>query len=109
MFILCNQSIYTEINLHHPQCSRFCIHILSVANNTADINNFITEIKAVLSELHNKREKVSVKTKQILLSAISAVDHNGNITNTNFNKYIHPKCKIKLNHVKSSTIVKTTF
>ena len=36
---------------------------------TADINNIISEIKAVLSELHNKTDKVPVTTKQILLSA----------------------------------------
>ena len=52
-----------------------------VPNNTTDINNIITEIKAVLP-------KVDYTTKQIL-SAISTVDHNCNITNNNTIKCIH--------------------
>ena len=75
-------------------------------NNAADINNIITEMKAVLYELHNKTDKVSVKTKQILQSAISIVDHNGNIANNNTIKYNHPKIQDQINHVKSSTFVK---
>ena len=69
-----------------------------VSNSTAERNNIIREIKAVLSELHSKT---------ILLSAMSTVDHHGNISNTNAIKCIHQKIQDQINHVKSSTTVNT--
>ena len=72
---------------------------------TADVNNVVSEIKAVLAELHNKVGKASVKTKQKLLSAMSTADHNGNITNNIGIKFMDIKLQEQINHVKSSTTV----
>ena len=56
-------------------------------------------MKAILSELHNTKDEVSVKTKQTLLSTMSTADHNGNITNTNNIKCMHPKIQDQINDV----------
>ena len=64
-------------------------------------------MQTVLSKLHNRTDKVSVGTKQILLSAMSIVDHDGNITNTNTIKCIHPK--IHCDALKQIAINKHNF
>ena len=66
-------------------------------NPTADVNKIIMETKAVLSELHSRTDGVSVQTKQILLSAMSAVDYAGNITSTNAIKSMHPQMQDQIN------------
>ena len=76
---------------------------------TAETNDIITEIKAVLSELPNNTGKISVETKQMLLSAMSTADQNGNITNTKDIKRIHPKIHSQINQVRSSTIINVSF
>ena len=69
-------------HLDNGNTNCFCVplrpNIQEIINNTTtgDINNIIADLWSVLKELHHKTGKRSVKIKQILISAISAVDSN---------------------------------
>ena len=86
------RNILNRDNNTNTSCAPLTPNQQEVINNptTGDINNIITELRTVINQLHNKTDKVSVKTKQILVSAISTVDNNGTLTNSNTIKYMYP-------------------
>ena len=90
--IVNNNNNNSTSNTVNSCCAPLTPNKQSVINNptTGDINNIITELRTVINQLHNKTDKVSVKTKQILVSAISTVDNNGTLTNINTIKYMYP-------------------
>ena len=76
-------------------------HTQEVTNNptTTDINDIIADLKTVLKALYNK-------IKQILMSAVIAVDSNGTLINLDLlNLYI----QIHSGHIESNSGDLSTF
>ena len=70
-------------------------------------NNIFQQLQNIISRLKSKKDKVSVQTKHIILSALACVDNNGQLTNENMIKYIHPNIGKKL--LKDITSYKHKF
>ena len=56
-----------------------------------ETTNILQQLQLFLSRLCRNTDKVSVKTKQILLGALACVDDKGQITNEDALKCIHPE------------------